>query len=109
MEEISEYTFYIIVCNDPRVTDCYVGSSKCFYMRKYRHKHNCLNPKSEKHHLKLYKTIRNNGGWNNWKIYVIDKMVCNKTNARFHEHFLTTHIRTNLNMRRASRNNHFGF
>lgn len=101
----TEYTFYIIVCNDPNITDCYVGSTKVFRQRKYEHKSRCNNELSEKHHFKIYQTIRANGGWNNWSVKPIDTKICNNLEARIHEMKLIEERNAKLNCKNAYTDN----
>ena len=67
-----EYIYYRISCLDPNVTDFYIGSTKHFCQRKAEHKHNCNNECHSAYKLKIYKTIRKNGGWSNWSMEQID-------------------------------------
>lgn len=68
---------YKIVCNDLNITDCYVGHTTHWINRKYYHKTNCNNPNSKIYNLKIYKFIRDNGGWSNWDMIEICKYPCN--------------------------------
>jgi len=70
------YTFYKIVCNDIKVTQIYVGSTKDLKDRKRIHKYRCNTPDDEGYNTKVYKFIRNNGGWNNWSFNVLDTKEC---------------------------------
>jgi hypothetical protein len=63
-----EVVIYKIFCLDPNITDCYIGSTSNYFVRLYFHGWNCNNPKSSKHHFLVYKFIRDNGGWSNWKM-----------------------------------------
>jgi hypothetical protein len=54
---------YKIVCNDLTITDLYVGNTTNFTKRKGQHKNSCINEKSKSYNLKIYKIIRENGGW----------------------------------------------
>jgi|LauGreDrversion4_2_1035121.scaffolds.fasta_scaffold06055_7 hypothetical protein len=72
----SNTIIYKIVCNDPTVTDVYVGHTTNFVQRKYAHKIACNNSNSVNHNCKVYQVIRNNGGWNNWKIVIVDCIKC---------------------------------
>jgi len=54
----------------------YVDSTTNFTKRKQDHKERCLNEKSKKHNLKLYKTIRECGNWENWSIIKICDYPC---------------------------------
>jgi hypothetical protein len=62
------YTFYKFVCINDDVKSCYVGSSANMKKRRGTHKSNYHNENRHEHNLKIYKTIRENGGWGNWKI-----------------------------------------
>jgi hypothetical protein len=42
---------------------CYIGSTNNLKNRQNSHKYRCTNENSEGYNLKLYKTIRENGGW----------------------------------------------
>ena len=68
--------FYKFVCNDLNVTSCYVGHTTNFKQRKSKHQSCCNNSTSNDHNLKIYKIIRENGGWSNWDIVEIDKQIC---------------------------------
>jgi len=70
------YTFYQIVCNDESITQTYVGSTVCLKERIYTHKDKCNNLKSESYNFKVYKFIRANGGWNNFKFIILDTKEC---------------------------------
>ena len=67
---------YKIVCNDLTITDMYVGHTTNFKQRKSVHKSDCINPHSKKYNYKIYIKIRENGGWNNWKMVEIEKFSC---------------------------------
>ena len=49
----------------------YVGSTTNFTKRKYNHKNAVFNDKNKGHHLKLYVSIRENGGWESWDMIKI--------------------------------------
>ena len=65
------YYFYKLACND--CDDVYIGKTTGIYARLGRHKHCCNNSNSNRYNLKVYKCMRENGGWNNWLMYVIDE------------------------------------
>jgi hypothetical protein len=67
-KEITDYVIYKIICNDENIKDCYVGSTSNFKVRKWDHKR-LSNDENSK--FKIYETIRNNGGWNNWTMLPI--------------------------------------
>lgn len=65
---------YKIICNDTEVTDCYIGSTVSPDKRNYQHKHNCKNYKdAKKHNYKVYRFIREHGGWDNWKLLILEQ------------------------------------
>ena len=89
---------YKIVCNDLNVKDLYVGHTTNFTKRKNRHKWNCNNPNSKSYNVKVYKTIRENGGWVNWSIIEIEKFECkdrNEASARERHWFETLQAKLN--------------
>lgn len=62
-----KYTIYEIVCKDSNVKNIYVGHTKNFKNRYSKHTDEYNdNKKSKVFDYKLYKNIRDNGGWNNW-------------------------------------------
>ena len=79
--DYSKTIIYKIVCNDLNITDVYVGHTTNFINRKARHKSNCNNINGNEYNFKIYNTIRNNGGWDNWSIIEIEKFQdCNDIN-----------------------------
>ena len=69
--DYSNTIFYRIYCKDPSVKDLYIGHTTNFVQRKYAHKQGCINPKSVNYNCKVYKTIRDNMGWENWTMEII--------------------------------------
>jgi hypothetical protein len=68
---------YKIVCNDPSITDCYNGSCCSLKDRKKGHKVKSLNPNCKEYNFKVYRFIRENGGWNNWTFIQLEVFPCN--------------------------------
>jgi hypothetical protein len=95
------YYIYKISCDDlPEFV--YVGSTKAFRQRKRQHKSNCNNDNSEKHNIKLYQTIRENGGWENWRMVLIEE--CGEisfTQAKIKEEEHRVKLNANLNSQRC--------
>jgi len=69
---------YKISCLDNSITDFYIGSTNNLSRRKREHKCKSLNDNSL-----LYTTIRNNGGWDNWKVDVLNSLNCNNKIEQF--------------------------
>jgi len=69
--DYSNTIFYKIYCVDPSINDLYIGHTTNFVQRKHAHKQGCNNVKSSNYNCKLYKVIRENTGWDNWKMDII--------------------------------------
>ena len=78
--DYSKTIIYKIVCNDLNIIECYVGHTTNFVKRKNRHKHSCNTETNNSHNYKIYKFIRENGGWDNWSMIEIEKYPCNDIN-----------------------------
>jgi len=76
----SNTIFYRIVCNDLNITDCYIGHTTNFISRKRNHKQCCNNEKLNAYNFHLYKLIRENGGWDNWSMIMIEQINCKDYN-----------------------------
>ena len=74
--DYSNTIIYKITCNDNNVKELYVGHTTNFIQKKYAHKKNSMNYKSKNYNCKLYEVIRNNGGWNNWKMEIVNCFNC---------------------------------
>tara|TARA_R110000772_G_scaffold33141_1_gene80789 strand:- start:147 stop:704 length:558 start_codon:yes stop_codon:yes gene_type:complete len=70
---IKDYIFYKIFCLNDAIELSYIGSTADWKTRKYQHKYNCNNENGIEYNFKVYKTIRENGGWNNFKMIEIGK------------------------------------
>jgi hypothetical protein len=68
--------FYKISCKDTNITDVYIGHTTNFVQRKSGHKQGCNNAKSSNYACKLYTVIRQNGGWDNWRMDIIAYHEC---------------------------------
>ena len=74
--DYSNTIIYKITCKDPGVTHAYVGHTTNFVQRKHSHKQGCINNKSHNYKCKLYEVIRNNNGWDNWKMEIVNFFNC---------------------------------
>jgi hypothetical protein len=74
--DYSKTIIYKIVCNDLSITGCYVGHTTDFTRRKYGHRFCCDDEKTKIYDFRVYSTIRENGGWNNWSMVEIEKYPC---------------------------------
>jgi hypothetical protein len=64
---------YKLCCLDSEIKDIYVGSTKANRARKCSHKSACLNANDINHNYNVYKFIRENGGWGNWDMVIIEE------------------------------------
>jgi hypothetical protein len=100
-----EYTFsmYKICPKNKDLNFCYIGQTTNFDQRQHQHKRNTYCETDKKHyHLKHYEVIRQNGGWDEWEMIEIEKLI-GKTNleARMREQELIDEHGANLNSLKA--------
>jgi hypothetical protein len=89
----SKTKIYKLVCNDTTVKDLYVGHTTNWIKRKWRHKYECKNYNKKKDIF-----IRNNGGWDNWSMILIEEYPCNnKLQAEQRERYWIEDLKPNLN------------
>ena len=101
---INDYTFYKIICISDDIDLCYVGSTADFNKRRNTHKSMCDNENSNNYNYKIYKTIREYGGWSNFKMIQIGKREqLTKRQAEQVEEEYRQELKANMNMRRCFR------
>ena len=97
--DYSNTIIYKILCKNPNVTDVYVGHTTNFVQREFSHKQGCININSSNYNCKLYEVIRNNGGWSNWDMIIVQFFKCNNCiEARQKEQFYYEKLNANLNI-----------
>ena len=102
MPDYSKIVIYKIQHEDDESL-VYVGSTTDFTKRKCSHKTTCNNP-NNKYHLKLYTMIRDNGGWNCFRMIQIKEFPCiNKRQAEAEEDRFMIELKANMKHQRASR------
>ena len=67
---------YRIVCDDVDVKECYVGSTTNLCKRKCEHIHDCRDNSKKAYKRKVYEFIRNNGGFLNWSVALVEEYAC---------------------------------
>ena len=93
--DYSNTIIYKISCKDVSITDLYVGHTTDFTKRRKSHRHACDDPKAN---AKLYTFIREHGGWQNWKIEIVNFFNCSDlTEARQKEQEYFTSLGATLN------------
>jgi len=91
-----EYINMLILNNI--ATSSYVGHTTDFSRRKQLHKNDCNNPNGEKYNYKVYTTIRDNGGWDNWQVVMIEVFDCkNKLEATKRERECYEELKATMN------------
>jgi len=76
----------------------YVGHTTNFTKRKYQHKSSCKNESSKEYNLKVYQMIRENGGWEAFKMIEVEKYACNdKREASRRENEIMEELKANMN------------
>ena len=74
--DYSKTHFYKIISKDINQRCLYVGHTTDFVRRRSQHKQACNQPNHQHHDLFLYKYIRDNEGWDNWQMVLIDTHNC---------------------------------
>ena len=64
---------YKLCCKDANTTEIYIGSTVNKYRRKGNHKHICSNPNHRSYNLYVYQFIRENGGFDNWDLVILEE------------------------------------
>ena len=64
---------YKLCCKDPTITEIYIGSTLNQYRRKHAHKNNSNNPNSRMYNYYVYQFIRENGGFENWDLVILEE------------------------------------
>lgn len=103
-KEINDYIFYKIVCISDDIDLCYVGSTANWKARNHAHKSNCNNENSKNYNNNIYKSIRENGGWSNFKMIEIGKKEqLTKREAEQVEEDYRVELKANMNMKKCFR------
>jgi len=91
--------------DDINEENIYIGSTTNFTQRKRAHKNILNNPLCKKYNTKLYKTIRENGGWEKWVMEWIEDYACNSKRELEKREGEITKNKAILNMCIAGRTN----
>jgi hypothetical protein len=95
---------YKLVSNDINIKDFYIGSTVNFRRRKSQHKTSCNNSNDRAHNYKVYQCIRDNGGWQNWDMILVEKTPCaDKLELRKIEREFMEKLSSSLNSKSAYR------
>jgi predicted GIY-YIG superfamily endonuclease len=98
MIDYSKTIIYKIVSKDLNNNYIYVGSTTDFAKRKSAHKCSCTKENSKYYNFKVYKMIRENGGWDEFEMLEIEKYPCNDSNeSAARERYWKEHFNANMN------------
>ena len=96
--DYSRTFFYKICCKNTDIQDVYVGHTTNWYNRLYTHKTKCNKENNEAYNLPVYIFIRNNGGWDNFEMVLIEEYSCeNKLYATQRERYWVETLHATLN------------
>ena len=96
--DYSKIVIYKLVCKDYKIQDIYIGSTTDYTKRKSAHKYICNNVSHKNYNNKTYKIIRENGGWENWCMILIENYPCkNKREAEAKERYWFDELNAKLN------------
>ncbi len=96
---MNTYYIYKICCEDPLITDFYIGSSKNIRDRKSKHKSAC---NGDKINLKIYQIIRANAGWENFRMVIIEELPdTTRIAAQIREEYWRVELSATMNTNRA--------
>lgn len=84
-----KYTIYMILHKNRNIQEIYIGSTTNFPRRRSQHKKNTTNRRNKLYNTKLYKFIRQFGGWDCFdmeiiEIYPCDNLMEGKSKEQFH-------------------------
>jgi len=74
--DYSKGLIYKLCCLNTDITDIYIGSTTNLKQRKQGHKIRCNNANSSKYNFNVYKFIRENGGFQNWEVILVEYYPC---------------------------------
>lgn len=76
----------------------YIGSTSNFMKRRCDHKSRCNNPKDQAYNFKLYRMIREHGGWDSFKCEIIKAYPSqNKKELLIEEEKYRKNLNSNMN------------
>jgi len=97
MPDYCNCLIYKLCCKDLNIKEIYIGSTCNFARRKCRHK-SCCNNKNGNYNFKVYQFIRDNGGWDNWDMILVEEFSCeNKMQKLQRERYWYEELKADLN------------
>ena len=101
--DYSKCCIYKIENNDDESL-VYVGHTTNFDKRKTQHKINCYNDNQKPYNFKVYRMIRENGGWEKFLMLEVEKYPCaDKREAERRENEVMKELKTSMNTNKSFR------
>jgi len=101
---INDYIFYKIVNINGDCELCYIGSTADFKSRRFNHKTVCNNVNDRSYNSKIYTTIREYGGWDEFKMVEVGRRdQITLAQAHIIEEHYRVELNANLNSQRCFR------
>ncbi len=98
--DYSKTVLYKIISKDQNITEMYIGHTTNIQKRRKHHYENVIYPNPRKDY-QVYKFIRNNGGWENFELDIIEEYPCNSCDeARLRERYWYELLQPSLNSRK---------
>ena len=98
MPNYSKTQIYKIVCNDPNIDSFYIGCTTNWTRRKQNHKERCNNENDKKHNLQIYQIMRENGGFENFNMILVEDYPCeNKRESEKREQYWKDLLKPDMN------------
>ena len=98
------YEYFIYKLYNPDCDFIYVGSTRDITARKNKHKSDCNNVNCPAYNSKIYKTIREHDGWDEWFMVVLEVMPdVTKLEAEMQEDVYRMKLNATMNTYRATR------
>jgi len=97
--KINDYIFYKITCLDASKNLLYIGHTTNMKNQESKHKHECKNKNHKKYYTKIYRIIRENGGWKNFHMNAFDKKASiTRKEAKNLEREFVIDLKANMNI-----------
>lgn len=105
MPNYNKCVIYKLCCQDVEVKDIYIGSTCNMARRKNQHKNACNNPNNKNYYQYVYQFIRENGGFDNFDMIMIEEHHCeNKLQKEQRERYWIELLKPALNRAIPTRN-----
>jgi hypothetical protein len=98
--------YKLVHFDDLNDENIYIGHTTNYNERFYNHRRNTINKEDYMHtsNYKVYRFIRENGGWDNWRMKIIEEYPCkDELEASARERYWIKELKATLNMREPCR------